>query len=83
MKWLKAHWGKIGIVLILVAGLFFVVVPSMVDEHMNPVRTLQPHIASDEAQALHDSLIATDWHADSLLFGRDLVHESQTDCECN
>lgn len=77
-NWLKAHWGKIVIVLILIVGLISVIAPTMVDEQMNQVRNLQPHIASDEAQALHDTLVVADLHADSLLFGRDLVHESQT-----
>ncbi|MFP6584537.1 MAG: membrane dipeptidase [Candidatus Hydrogenedentota bacterium] len=78
MNRIKANSGKIVTVIVLIAGLFFVIVPTMVDSRTNAVRSLQPHIASDEAQALHDTLIVADLHADSLLFGRDLVHESQT-----
>lgn len=78
MNRIKANSGKIVTVIVLIAGLFFVIVPTMVDSSMNRVRSLQPHTASEEAQTLHDTLVVTDLHADSLLFGRDLVHESQT-----
>ena len=75
--WLKNNLVRIALVLILLIGLFFIVAPTMVEKGQNGVINLQPHIASEEAQALHDTLTVVDLHADSLLFGRDLVHESQ------
>ena len=58
-------------------GLVFSLVPTGVEHSMNEVSALQPHVASDEANALHAKLVVVDLHADSLLFGRDLFHESQ------
>lgn len=61
----------IGLVLIL----FFVVAPPMLDDDQNPVDAHQPYQISPEAAALHSSLIVGDWHADSLLWMRDLSQQ--------
>jgi len=47
--------------------------PAIVDGSKNPVIEHAPYVISPQAQALHDSLIIGDWHADSLLWKRDLV----------
>jgi len=61
----------IGLVLIL----FFVVAPPMLDDDQNPVDAHQPYQISPQAAALHSSLIVGDWHADSLLWMRDLSQQ--------
>ena len=44
-----------------------------VEDRMNPVWTADPPRVSDRARALHASLRVADLHADSLLWGRDLL----------
>jgi len=61
----------IGLVLVL----FFVVAPPMLDDDQNPVDAHQPYTISPEAAELHSSLIVGDWHADSLLWMRDLTQQ--------
>ena len=66
-----------GVVLaVLVAaglGFFFLVLPGQVEAAMNGVLAPAPYAASDRARALHRTLQVADLHADSLLWGRDLV----------
>lgn len=63
--------------LIFIAGAglaaFLTFAPAIADNSMNPVRPHDPYDVSAEAQALHDTLIIGDWHADSLLWNRDLL----------
>lgn len=47
--------------------------PGIVEADMNPVAPHTPYPVSAEAQALHDRLLVGDWHADSLLWKRDLT----------
>ncbi len=51
---------------------FLVFGPGYVERSRNQVSEHAPYLISDRAQALHDSLIIGDWHADSLLWNRDL-----------
>lgn len=68
-KWLAA-----AAALVLVgAGVFFFVVPSVVDARMNPTLQPGPYSASDQATALHKSLFVADLHDDALLWNRDLL----------
>jgi len=46
--------------------------PGYVERSRNQVTEHAPYLISDRAQALHDSLVIGDWHADSLLWNRDL-----------
>ncbi|MCV6584151.1 MAG: dipeptidase [Marinibacterium sp.] len=68
-KWL----GRL-ILLALVAGavVFFGILPPRVERGMNLIHGDGRHPVSDAAQALHDDLLIGDWHADSLLWARDL-----------
>ena len=61
-------------VLIVLAGLgvFFFVLPPLVDRLINRVLEPPPYKASPEATNLHGGLLVADMHADSLLWGRDL-----------
>ena len=51
---------------------FLVFGPGYVERGRNQVAEHAPYLISDRAQALHESLIIGDWHADSLLWNRDL-----------
>ena len=58
------------IVILLASALMLL--PTMLDKSMNPVSEHAPFVVSKEAQALHNTLIVGDWHADSALWNRDL-----------
>ncbi len=53
-------------------GLFLIFAPAIVEKGRNAVTAHDPYPVSPAAQTLHDSLIIGDWHADSLLWNRDL-----------
>lgn len=66
------------VLLLVVVGagvLYFV--PAKVESDRNPVAAHDPYPVSEEAQALHDGLIVGDWHADSLLWKRDLTERGE------
>ncbi len=54
-------------------GIFFFVAPAMVERSMNQVLVAPPYEATEAARRLHETLIVADMHADSLLWGRDLL----------
>ncbi|MGE0502135.1 MAG: dipeptidase [Rhizobiaceae bacterium] len=68
-------WTALAIAALLAAGLafFFLVLPGMMDGMLNRTLVPGPYTASPEATALHETLTVADLHADSLLFGRDLL----------
>lgn len=51
----------------------WVFAPSLVEKQKNLVAEHGAYPVSDAARALHDSMIVGDWHADSLLWRRDLL----------
>ena len=57
-------------VIALIAFLIFG--PGYAERGRNAVANHAPYLISDQARTLHDSLIIGDWHADSLLWNRDL-----------
>ena len=67
----------------LVAGfLFFIVIaisafltfaPAYVEKSRNSIVPHDPYPVSKIAQALHDTLLIGDWHADSLLWQRNIA----------
>jgi len=67
---------------ILVVGCFVVVLftrgPRLVDERENKVLVRPPYrkLVSQQATELHDTLTIADLHADSLLWGRDLLRRA-------
>ena len=72
MRWIKR---LIGLVLVLALGGlvgFWLVGPRIAEQMMNVTREHAPWPVSVEAQALHDGLIVGDWHADPLMWDRDL-----------
>lgn len=66
--------GLLGLLLLAVIGLagFFIFAPAYVEAQRNPVIPHDPYPVSDAARVLHDSLVVGDWHADPLLWKRDL-----------
>jgi len=51
---------------------FLIFGPGIAERSMNVVRDHSRYDISPEAQALHDSLVIGDWHADTLLWKRDI-----------
>lgn len=72
-KWL----GRLilALVVLAVAGLagFWGFAPAIVEKDRNNVIAHDPYPVSRDAQALHDGLTIGDWHADPLLWNRDLT----------
>ena len=66
----------IGIILVFGTILAFIFVPAVIEKGMNVVDAHDPYPISEQAQALHNSLVIGDWHADSALWMRDLAEES-------
>lgn len=63
------------VVLLGVAGVF-AFLPGFYENRVNVVRDMGPFSISPETQTLHESLIIGDWHADPLLWKRDLTERS-------
>src|SRR5258708_24708155 len=59
--------------LLAVVSVSFLAVPALVDGHLNQTRHLGPYTVSERAHALHARLLVADLHADSLVWGRDLL----------
>lgn len=68
-KWLAA----VAVLVVVAAGVFFFVVPAVVDARMNPTLHAGPYTASEQARALHQTLFVADLHDDALLWNRDLL----------
>jgi membrane dipeptidase len=63
----------ITLVVLAIVYAFVAQLPEMVDQRQNKVLAKPPYAASDKAFALHRQLTVVDLHADSLLWGRDLL----------
>jgi membrane dipeptidase len=59
--------------LLLGLAAFFLVLPGLVERAYNRTLHTGPYVASEAARAVHDRLVVADLHADSLLWGRDLL----------
>ena len=69
---LKLLGGLLALALLGLIG-FFLFAPSYVESQRNAVIPHDPYPVSPEARALHDRLVVGDWHADPLLWKRDLT----------
>lgn len=58
-------------------GIFFFVAPAMVERSMNQVLVTPPYETTAAARRLHETLVVADMHADSLLWGRDLLERGE------
>ena len=66
-------FGIVAVICLLVAlGAFLAFAPGHVERSRNAITPGGPFLVSDDAQALHDTLVGGDWHADSLLWQRDI-----------
>ncbi len=64
---------QITLLVMCIVVAFFVAIPRLVDEDQNKVLKKPPYTASERAANLHKELTIADLHADSLLWGRDLL----------
>lgn len=76
-KWL----GRLLLAVVVLAGLgvvgFWVFGPGIAAHRMNNVVAHDPYPVSAQAASLHGSLLVGDWHADSLLWKRDLTERGE------
>jgi len=68
-KWL----GRLIVLLALPIAAILIFAPGFVERQRNVVAPHDPYPVSTAAQTLHASLTIGDWHADSLLWNRDLL----------
>ncbi|OYX41964.1 MAG: peptidase M19 [Rhodobacterales bacterium 32-67-9] len=66
-------WRIVAFVVVLGALGFFLLAPGIVERDLNPVLAHDSWPVSPAAKAMHERLLVGDWHADSLLWGRDLT----------
>ena len=64
---------QITLVVVCIAAAIFFTIPRLVDEAQNKVLKKPPYAASERALNLQKQLAIADLHADSLLWGRDLL----------
>ena len=67
---------QIGLLFLIVLVSFVLSLPRIVEESENKVLHKPPYTASERARNLHKTLTTADLHADSLLWGRDLLELS-------
>ncbi len=72
-KWLGRLVLLVLALAVIGAAVFFLFVPAYVEKTRNNVIDHDPYPVSDAGRTLHDSLVVGDWHADSLLWSRDLT----------
>ncbi|MEM9872035.1 MAG: membrane dipeptidase [Pseudomonadota bacterium] len=72
MRWIIRLGLTLLALLVVAVGAFLLVAPGYVERARNGIVHGGPYPVSDAAQALHDRLIIGDWHADSLLWQRDI-----------
>lgn len=70
------RWGSLVLVLLCITIAFFAQIPRLVEESQNKVLRKPPYSPPSRALALHQQLTIADLHADSLLWGRDLLSRS-------
>jgi membrane dipeptidase len=71
----RLRWLLLPIILIMAAWLLL---PGIVERRFNHTLHGPPHQPSAQAEDLHRKLNVVDLHADSLLWGRNLLHRSST-----
>ena len=67
---------QVALLVVCIAVAFFATIPQLVDQDQNRVVKKPPYTATAGALTLHKSLTIADLHADSLLWGRDLLERS-------
>ncbi len=77
MRWVKRILAGVAMLLVLGLVAFWAFAPGIVEKGRNAVAVHDPYPVSDEARALHEQLVIGDWHADSLLWKRDLLERGE------
>ena len=73
LRFVKRLMAVVLILIVVGAVGFFTFAPAYVEKSRNNVIAHAPYPVSDAGAALHADLIIGDWHADSLLWNRDLT----------
>jgi membrane dipeptidase len=73
---MRSRFFRIALLVVAIAVAVFLAIPRIVDELENTVVQRPPYAASEAARDLHKTLVIADLHADSLLWGRDLLRRS-------
>ena len=68
-KWIGRLLILVGIAIVA----FLLIAPGYVEKSRNSIVPHDPYPVSAQAQALHDTLLIGDWHADSLLWQRNIA----------
>lgn len=74
----KIVLGVVAVIVVIGLGIFFFVLPAEVERSMNAVIEKPPYSVSERAAELHKTLTVADLHANSLLWGRDLLDKSDS-----
>jgi membrane dipeptidase len=69
---------QIALLVFCIVVAFFLEVPRLVEQNLNPLVKKPPYSASERALNLHKGLTVADLHADSLLWGRDLLERGSS-----
>jgi len=72
----RSRFVQIVLLILCLVVAVLLTVPRLVDEDQNKVLKKPPYTASQRAVRLHQDLTIADLHADSLLWGRDLLQRS-------
>jgi membrane dipeptidase len=67
---------QIAVLVLCIVVASVIAIPRLVEEDQNKVVTKPPYSASERALSLHKQITIADLHADSLLWGRDLLERS-------
>ncbi|WP_299370646.1 dipeptidase [uncultured Tateyamaria sp.] len=73
MRLLKRALLTLVVLAVIAIGAFLTFAPAYVESSRNTVVPHDPYPVSDVAEALHAGLVVGDWHADSLLWKRDIA----------
>ncbi|MEM6618952.1 MAG: membrane dipeptidase [Pseudomonadota bacterium] len=77
MRILKRIFWTTAVVLSFLVVAFFIFAPGLVERGANRVAAHDPYPVSESARVLHGSMVVGDWHADSLLWNRDLTERGR------
>ncbi|GHA54349.1 dipeptidase [Amylibacter ulvae] len=73
MRFIKFIAITLPVLAILGIAAFLIFAPAIVEKQQNTMLTHEPYPVSSDATALHQTLTIGDWHADSLLWKRNLL----------
>ena len=76
LKWVRRLVLLVVVLAVIGIAAFLKFAPAIVEKGRNSVVAHAPYPVSDAAQSLHDTLVVGDWHADPLLWNRDLTKRS-------